>query len=118
MASNTSSVKDLKNEATDRLSENADNLHSAFDQLRHDVTDLISHAFGIGKNSATDAIGSAKDRANDAMSSLKDQISGLRDKGNDQVQAVGKKIEDNPIASTAIAFGVGFIVAKILSRRD
>jgi len=117
MASNSSSVNDLKNDATNRVSENAENFHSAFDQLRHDVTDIISHAFGIGKSSASDAVGSVKDRANEAMDSVKDQISSLRDRGNDQVQAVGKKIEDNPIASTAIAFGVGFILAKLLSRK-
>ena len=117
MASNTSSASELKDEASQRMSDNAQNFTSAFDQLRHDVTDLISHAFGIGKSSASGAVGSVKDRANDAMDSVKDQISNLRDKSNDQVQAVGKKIEDNPLAATAIAFGVGFILAKILSRK-
>lgn len=116
MATN-SSVRDLKDEANSRLSENTENLHGAFDQLRHDVTDLISHAFGIGKDSASGAVGTVKDKANDAMESLKDQISSLREKGSDQVQHVGKKIEDNPLAATAIAFGVGFILAKILSKK-
>jgi ElaB/YqjD/DUF883 family membrane-anchored ribosome-binding protein len=116
MAAN-SSVRDLKDEATDRLSDNKENFTSAFDQLRHDVVDLISHAFGVGKNTASEAMGSVKDHASDAMDTLKDQISHLREKGTDQVQAVGKKIEDNPITATAIAFGVGFILAKILSRK-
>ena len=118
MASNTSQrVSDLKDAASDRLNDNYSNLKENFTQLRTDVVDLLSHAFGVGKSSVNSVGSNVKDKANDAMETLKDQITQLREKGNDQVEAVGKKIEDNPIAATAIAFGIGFVLAKLLSRK-
>ena len=117
MASNTTNARGLKDEATERLSEDYESLRDGMTQLRSDVVELISHAFGLGKSSASSLGSSVKDRASDAMECLKDEISQMRKRGGEQVEAVGKRIEDHPIASTAIAFGVGFILAKLVSRK-
>ena len=115
--SSSNSARHLKDEATDRLSGDYESLKGDVSQLRNDVVDLLSHALGLGKSSASNIGSSVRGTAVDAMESLKEQISSLREQGNDKVAAVGKKIEDNPLASTAVAFGVGFILAKILSRK-
>lgn len=117
MASNSTHARELKDQATETLTEDYEALKDNFSQLRTDVVDLLSHAFGLGKSSANSIGSSVKHQASDAVDTLKDQISNLRKQGGDQVHAVGKRIEDNPIASTAIAFGVGFVLAKLMSRK-
>ncbi|MGA3066634.1 MAG: hypothetical protein ABSF29_07280 [Tepidisphaeraceae bacterium] len=51
------------------------------------------------------------------MESLKDRVAQLRERGADSIATAEKKIKENPLSSTMIAFGVGFIVAKFLHRR-
>ena len=58
-----------------------------------------------------------RDSASDAMENLKSKLNDLKDRGADQVAGVGKKIEENPMAAAMIAFGAGFILAKLMRRR-
>jgi ElaB/YqjD/DUF883 family membrane-anchored ribosome-binding protein len=102
-----------KSTRTDPVGDEVDNLKDDLQQLKADVVHLFSHAFGLGKT-GMDAM---SDNAADAMEHLKKRIEKLRQRGADSVAAAGKKIEDNPIQSALIAFGVGFIVAKLLRRK-
>jgi|SRR5208282_5108244 len=70
-------------------------LHDSFANLRDDVAKLVDNAVGAAKDGA----------------------GALKDRGADSYEQVGRKIGENPMLSTAIAFGVGFILAKMLSRR-
>lgn len=90
-----------------------DALKSSIGQLRSDVVELFNHAFGIGRGGAH----AAKDVANDAMDELKSKIADLNDRGKDQIAAMGTKIEQNPVPAALIAFGIGFVAAKLFSRR-
>jgi ElaB/YqjD/DUF883 family membrane-anchored ribosome-binding protein len=90
-----------------------DQLKDSFGQLRADVVNLFSHVFGLGRSGAE----AARDSASDAMENLKSKLNDIKDRGSDQVASVGKKVEENPMASAMIAFGVGFLLAKMLHRR-
>jgi ElaB/YqjD/DUF883 family membrane-anchored ribosome-binding protein len=104
---------DLKDEAGDRLSRDLDGLKNSFAQMREDVTKLLEHALDTGKHGA----GVVKDRASSAVSDVKDCLGEFKDRGVDSIEQIGQKIGENPLASTAIAFGIGFILAKLLSKR-
>lgn len=82
-------------------------------KLKADVVEIFSHAFGIGRTASD----SAKGSAGDAVENLKSRLSDLKDRGADQYSSFESKIEENPLPAALIAFGVGFVVAKILSRR-
>jgi ElaB/YqjD/DUF883 family membrane-anchored ribosome-binding protein len=96
------------------MASEVDSLKHGFAQLRADVVDLFSHAFGAGKSGA-EAIGGS---ATDAMESLKGKVAELKKRGTNTVESIGDKIGEHPISSTIIAFGIGFILAKLLRRRD
>ncbi len=98
---------------SDRVSTEVDSLKESFGQLRSDVMDLLSHAFGIGRGGAE----IAKDRASDAVQNLKGHISDLKSHGADGLTAIERKIEEKPLQSALIAFGVGYVLAKVLGRR-
>ncbi len=72
-----------------------ENLQLSFMQLREDVTKLLSDAVGTAKSGA----------------------SAMKNRGSESVEQVGEKISEQPLLSAAIVFGIGFIAAKLLSRR-
>ena len=96
-----------------RMSDDVESIKSSFSQLRRDVMDLLSNAFGLGKSSAEYAKGNAAH----AVEAMKSRLNDFKDRGAEQLGSVEKRIEDNPLPAALIAFGVGFVVAKILTRR-
>jgi ElaB/YqjD/DUF883 family membrane-anchored ribosome-binding protein len=98
---------------TSNMNDEYEQLKSGLSQLRADVVELFNHAFGLGRGGAE----YARDSASDAMQNLKDKFADYRNRGADQVAEFSKKIEENPMTSAMIAFGVGFLVAKMMHRR-
>jgi ElaB/YqjD/DUF883 family membrane-anchored ribosome-binding protein len=95
-----------KDHKTDHFSSDLETLQSNFTQLREDVTELLNNAVGTARSGA----GAIKHRASGVVDDLKDR-------GSDSLEQIGERIAERPFASAAIAFGVGFIAAKLLSKR-
>lgn len=108
---------DIKSEAKDKLSADVAELKASFGKLRGDVMTLLTDTLGVGKSVGRAGVDVAKDEASVAYGSAKDKVEDLREKGNEQLEALSKKIEDNPVTSALIAVGVGFLIAKILTRK-
>lgn len=89
------------------VSAELENLKRDFTQLRADVVNLFTHAFGVGKTGA-DAL---ENRATDAMEHLKQRMANLRERSQ-------TKIEEHPISSAMIAFGAGMVAACLFRRRS
>ena len=117
-------MKDVKNEAKDRFAEDIDGLKESFSQLKEDFSRMFSDAKGTGRagarvvgDHANQAYGTAKEQAQNAYDEARKRARDLKDRGADQVDMLGEKIAENPIAAAAIAFGVGFVISRIMSRR-
>jgi len=114
MASVVENFKDQVSSASSgEMSKDMENLKSSFSRLRNDVVELLTQALGAGKTGA----GIARDGTSQAVDSLKSRFSDLKDRGSEGVATVEHQIEENPLASALIAFGIGFVLAKILTRR-
>lgn len=105
-------AQDVVEAAKSRFSDDLEALRSSFTDLKTDLTKIIHDAVATGRESAHVVGG----RASDAMSGVKDQASALKDKSSETLEALGDKIGENPVASTLVAFGVGFLIAKLLTR--
>lgn len=79
-------------------SETVEKLHTVVDQASRSIRDWTQ----AGEHWAHDA----QDRARDAAKELRSQ-------GERAVGAVQHKVEHNPLASLAVAFAVGFVVARL-----
>ena len=81
--------------------------------LRQDFADLMSQmksgAFKGANEAAENILGQLGDKANH----LYDNVSA---QGQRSVKAIGRQVEERPIASLLIAFGVGFVASRLLSR--
>ena len=104
---------DAKDEPGDHFGARFEALKSDFTQLREDITKLLANALGAGKDGA----GMLKDQASTAVSDIKDRLTGIKDRGVESVERVGHKISEHSLMSAAIAFAVGFVLAKLLTKR-
>ena len=81
--------------------------------LRQDFADLMSQmksgAFKGANEAAENILGQLGDKANH----LYDNVSA---QGQRSVKAIGRHVEERPIVSLLIAFGVGFVASRLLSR--
>jgi len=117
-------LKEVKNQANDRFADDLSELKNSFTQLKSDLHKMFDDAIGTGKagarvmgDHANQAYGSAKDQAQFAYEEARKRARDLKDRGADQVDMLGEKIAENPIAAAAVAFGVGFIISRLMSRR-
>jgi ElaB/YqjD/DUF883 family membrane-anchored ribosome-binding protein len=81
--------------------------------LRQDFADLMSQmksgAFKGANEAAENILGQLGDKANH----LYDNVSA---QGQRSVKAIGRQVEERPIVSLLIAFGIGFVASRLLSR--
>ena len=104
---------EAKVESQDRFSSDFETLKSSFAQLRDDVTNLLKNSVGTGKSGA----GVLQNRASTAVVDLKDRLGDLKECGVESVEKIGQKIGERPLLSAAIALGIGFVLAKLLTTK-
>jgi ElaB/YqjD/DUF883 family membrane-anchored ribosome-binding protein len=96
---------------SDRFAADIDTLKASAAQLRSDVVNLVGDAVDAGKSGAV----VAKDCTFDAVGGLKNRLTDFKDKSVESTQAT---LSEHPLATAFIALGVGFILAKIFSRKS
>jgi ElaB/YqjD/DUF883 family membrane-anchored ribosome-binding protein len=104
---------DAKNKSEVRFNSDLEDLKSEFTQLREDVTKLLASALGAGRNGA----GALKAHASTAVVDLKDRAGEIKECGVESVEKIGQKIGERPLLSAAIALAIGYVLAKLLTRR-
>ena len=88
-------------------------LKSGFATLRDDVMNIVSHAMGFGRSGAQ----VARDSATEQYENLKSKFDDFKQRGGEKFEALEKQVTDHPIGAALIAFGVGFVFAKLMHRR-
>jgi ElaB/YqjD/DUF883 family membrane-anchored ribosome-binding protein len=104
---------EVKDEPRDRSPSDLDTLKSSFAQLRDDVIKLLHDTLGTGESGAV----ILKDRASSAVADVKDRMGDLKDRGVESVEHFGQMIGERPLLSAAIALGIGFVLAKLLTTK-
>ena len=80
--------------------------------LKRDLAKAISRF----KDSTEDSVGEAHDFVDD----IKDELAGIykdaSKRGQKTVKKMTGKVEDQPVAALLIAFGIGFVLSRLISR--
>lgn len=92
------------------------------DKLRTDIDNLKKDIQGLSqtiKELATSKINVEKSKLLDELplDELKAKVDVLKTKGQESIDGVEKQIVKNPFKSTAITFGLGFVVAWLFSTK-
>ena len=61
---------------------------------------------------------SASNGAAQAGETVRQKADEIVEKGSEIASSLGRQIEERPLASAAVAFGAGFLLGKLLQRRD
>jgi len=94
-----------------------DNLKQSFSQLRSDINQLLHSAAGAGRSGAHAVADQVKDRAARAKDEASRHITDLSTKAKRAAGAIEDRINDRPVTSTIVGFGLGYIVARMMMRR-
>jgi ElaB/YqjD/DUF883 family membrane-anchored ribosome-binding protein len=105
-------------------SEGIDTLKQDFGQLSRDVRTLVS----MFKDLGTDQVESARESIGEEITSRREDIAKRRDevmgslrraktRGHRAEQSLEAKIAHHPVRSVVLAFGVGYIAARISKRK-
>jgi len=90
-----------------------DELRDGVSQLRTDVADLVETAAGVGQAGAR----AVRDTAADAMDGVGRQISAIKDSAVESAASVGKQLGSRPFTTAMIAFGAGYLFARLSKRK-
>lgn len=89
-------------------------LREDLSQLREDVSSLTQMMKDLGLQRAEELKGSAREEYRRRRAHFREQVDGLRDRGRDALDDVEEGIGEHPMSSLLAAFGLGFIIAKML----
>jgi ElaB/YqjD/DUF883 family membrane-anchored ribosome-binding protein len=102
--------------ATRQLEAEFDGLKDELDKLRKQVSsfgEAASEGIQRGSRRARAAAGQALDTASEGLS---DAAGEVERRGRQSLDAVEHQIEDRPLISVLVAFGLGVLVGKLLDR--
>lgn len=117
MSSAQDNFRGVREDARERIQSDLNALKSNFSQLKSDVSTIVANAVGATKSSARGGADVARDQANAAVGRARESYEDLKAKGNDQYEHLGQLIGERPMTAALVAFGVGFVLAKFLTRR-
>ena len=105
--------------ANRNLEEEFDTLKAGLDTLRKDISSLVS-SFG---DAATDEVKTRGRRARAAVGRGTDRAGEVCDDATNEASrrgregvAVKQQIEERPVISVLVAFGVGLVIGKLINR--
>lgn len=91
-----------------------------FDAIVDDLAALRRDFAALMSQLKSGAVKGANDAAENVLGQLGDRANHLYDsvaaQGERSVKAIGRQVEERPVASLLIAFGIGFIASRLLSR--
>jgi ElaB/YqjD/DUF883 family membrane-anchored ribosome-binding protein len=89
-------------------------LRDDFSTLQSDVADLTDALRRSGANHLEDARASASDQVRRSRARLRRQAEAARERSREAVDDLEDTIGGHPMSSVAMAFGAGFIAAKLI----
>ncbi len=81
--------------------------------LKRDFATLMSQIKSGAVKGASDAAENTLDQLGDRAHHLYDNLAA---QGDRSIKAIGRQVEEQPVISLLIAFGIGFIVSRLVIR--
>lgn len=100
--------------AETNLNDQMKQLRADFAALQSDVAELANLLRDIGAERVEEAKGSAAEKLRERRAELERQLRTARTRGKETIDELEETISGYPFGSLAVAFGVGFLIAKIM----
>lgn len=90
-------------------------LKQDFSKLRADIADLLSAVKDAGMERAAESGASLNEELQKRRERLRSALQGARVRGEKTIDDIEEGIAEHPLSSLLMAFGLGFIVAKLIN---
>jgi len=100
--------------ADDSIRKEMDALKADIAKLREDIVGLSSAVKGAASENVAGAKAQAEERMNKAWEDIERRLQDLLDEGKATFNVAEQKVGEHPVGSVLTAFGVGFVIAKLL----
>ncbi len=97
--------------------EQAKDVQQELDSLKGQVAELMEILKEKGESEATDIQGDIQAQFAKYEEKIKQQLSHLNDIGAENIDKVGAQVQEKPVTSLLVAFGVGYLMSKTLARK-
>jgi ElaB/YqjD/DUF883 family membrane-anchored ribosome-binding protein len=99
------------------IQKDLDTLRADLAALRASLEEVTSDLLNVGKDSATIAGRRLGERTAASRERLRNAYGAARDQSARAIEGLQTTIEDRPFVSIVAAFGLGFVLGKMLDRR-
>ena len=93
-----------------------DDLRAEFNALRDEVGQFMKTLHAYERDRARGAKATVSDELNSYGEKARERYEDARAAGEEKLSDVEDKVREQPFASLAIAFGVGFVLSKLVGR--
>lgn len=100
--------------ADDALAKELETLKADIAKLRADVSDLTKVFKKVASEKTSDANAKLHDEVRQAREELQRRINQAREYGEQHVGEFENQVGEHPLGSILAAFGIGFIIAKLM----
>jgi ElaB/YqjD/DUF883 family membrane-anchored ribosome-binding protein len=94
-----------------------DEITKEMNQLKSDIADLRDHMASLVKALKDAGIDQGREAYNRASDRARQARESVRAQADEAYSAIGREVEEHPLASVLAAFGTGFVVGMLLDRR-
>lgn len=101
---------------TSKANQAAEDLRDDFDALRKEVAEMMKLLKDKGSHYAEDLSEQVEEKFADYQKKAQQGAETIYEKGNEGLEEVGSRVRKNPVASLAIAFGVGYVISKLMDQ--
>ena len=100
--------------ADDSIRKEMDALKADIAQLREDIVGLTNAVKGAASENIADAKARTEERVHKAWTDIERRLEDLLNEGKATFNTAEQKVGEHPVGSVLTAFGIGFIIAKLL----
>lgn len=100
--------------ADDSIRKEMDALKADIAKLREDIGGLTDAVKGVASEKVGDAKQQAEERIRGTWEDIEQRFEELLDEGKARFNKAEHKVGEHPVGSVLTAFGIGFIIAKLL----
>lgn len=100
--------------ADEPIRKEMDALKADIAQLREDIIGLSNAVKGVASEKIKDTKTQAEHRLRETWEDIEQRLEDLYGQGKSTLNKAEQKVGEHPMGSVLIAFGVGFIIAKLI----
>ncbi|TXH71747.1 MAG: DUF883 domain-containing protein [Thiothrix sp.] len=93
-------------------------VQAEFEKMKSQVAELLESLKDKGEAKAAKLSDKLASELEDYKDVARQKAQQIQDASSDGVEEVGKYVKANPLASLGIAFGVGFVLSRLLSGKN